>query len=28
VEVYNAAFGTWSDGDWKSFQSAYEKSFD
>jgi len=22
------AFGTWSDGDWKSFQSAYEKSFD
>jgi hypothetical protein len=28
TEVYNAAFGTWSDGDWKSFQSAYEKSFD
>lgn len=27
-EVYAAAFGTWSDGDWKAFQSAYEKSFD
>jgi hypothetical protein len=26
-EVYTAAFGTWSDGDWKAFQSAYEKSF-
>ncbi len=27
-EVYAAAFGTWGDSDWKSFQSAYEKSFD
>jgi len=25
-EVYNAAFGTWTDADWKAFQSAYEKS--
>lgn len=25
-EVYGAAFGTWTDADWKSFQSAYEKS--
>lgn len=25
-EVYNAAFGSWTDGDWKAFQSAYEKS--
>jgi Ni/Fe-hydrogenase b-type cytochrome subunit len=25
-EVYQAAFGTWTESDWKSFQSAYEKS--
>jgi hypothetical protein len=25
-EVYTAAFGSWTDADWKSFQSAYEKS--
>jgi hypothetical protein len=25
-EVYNAAFGTWTDAEWKTFQSAYEKS--
>jgi hypothetical protein len=25
-EVYQAAFGTWTDPDWKSFQAAYEKS--
>jgi hypothetical protein len=25
-EVYAAAFGTWSEADWKSFQSVYEKS--
>jgi hypothetical protein len=25
-EVYEAAFGTWTDADWKSFQSSYEKS--
>jgi len=25
-EVYKSAFGTWSDADWKTLQSTYEKS--